>query len=133
MKKKADVKRILLIGIPLLVLAIGVKLLDDEARILWFERNEPTSTATRFYLFSGEKERLLKAREDQTVEISWNPELERGKLILEVRSSEDGEIITTGGVPRTMEVTLRKGETLRLTVRGDGAKGRFLLEWETGS
>ncbi len=128
-KKKADVKRILLIGIPLLILAIGMKVLDDEARILWVETNSTTSTAARFFFFSGEKERVLKANEDQLVQLRWKPEIERGSLTLEVDAAGE-EPFSIGGESRTLEMELQKGDKIRLTVHGRRAKGRFLIEWQ---
>jgi hypothetical protein len=127
-KKKADVKRILLIGIPLLILAIGMKVLDDEARILWVENNSTTSTAARFYLFTGEKERVLKANEEQTVELHWETELDMGTLSLEVDAT-GREAFTIGAEPRTLRMELQRGDKIHLTVHGRRAKGRFLIEW----
>ncbi len=128
--KKSDLKRILLIGIPLLLVAIGVKILDDEARLLWVETNTPESTSARFFLFSGEKERLLKANEDQTVEIIWRPELDRGELELEL-DPPGGEPFFLESDARSIELRLEKGEKVKLTVHGRQAKGRFLLKWRS--
>ena len=129
MKRKADIKRILLFGIPLIILAIGVKMLDEEKKILWVENNEPTSTSARFFYFTGEKERLLKANEDQTVIIEWKPRLDRGRLVLEIEPSGDGHDYRLEGKPRNVEVELEEGEKVQLTVRGERAKGGFLISW----
>ncbi|MFO7849842.1 MAG: hypothetical protein R6V67_07775 [Spirochaetia bacterium] len=131
MKKKADIKRILLIGIPLLILAVGVKFLDDEARIFWFEENETNYTSARFFLFSGEKERILKANKDGPAEISWNPKAERGSLSLEVMPPSQEEAFIVEGEPRTFTLDLKKGERVRLIVHADRAKGAFSIEWKT--
>src|SRR6056297_2532445 len=94
MKKKADFKRILLIGIPLLLLAVGIKTLDDEARVLWFERNGTDFTTARFYLFSGTKERTFDVESGERVEIHWDMDLDRGGLLLEVEPPGDGPVTT---------------------------------------
>ncbi|MFP4179805.1 MAG: hypothetical protein ACLFNZ_04935 [Spirochaetaceae bacterium] len=131
MKGKPDFKRIILIGIPLLLIAVGVKFFDDETRVLWFEKNETDHTSARFFLFSGEKERILKAHEGGTAEIIWTPEVERGSLTLEVRPPAGEDSLVFGGESRTCTLELEKGERVRLTVRADRAKGSFTIEWKT--
>lgn len=134
MKGKPDFKRIILIGIPLLLIAVGVKYLDDETRILWFEQNGTNHTSARFFLFSGEKERILKAHKGGTAEIIWTPEVERGSLSLEIRppaGEEAGEeAIVFGEKSRRYSLELEEGERVRLTVRAERAKGSFSIEWK---
>lgn len=130
MKGKADIKRILLFGIPLLIIAIGAKMLDDEARIFWVETNKTESTSASFFLFSGEKERMLKATEDQTVQIEWKPNIDRGELFLEIVPPGDAEPYRLDAEPRSLDMELEEGDKLRLTVHGKNAKGSFLIAWE---
>ncbi len=132
MKKKADLKRILLIGIPLLLLAVGVKTLDDEARVLWFERNGTDFTRARFYLFSGTKERAFDVESGDRVGIQWNMDLERGRLFLEVEPPGDGSV-TTCSEPREIEFVAPVDGRVRVKVTGEKARGSYEVRWNTGS
>ncbi|MFW5710431.1 MAG: hypothetical protein ACOCW5_00085 [Spirochaetia bacterium] len=126
MKKKADVKRILLIGIPMLLLAIGIKMLDNEARILWFERNGTNYTRAQFYLFSGEKERAFSVKEDEKVRIEWEPELKKGHLLLSVNTLADS--IEAEGADTITFTAAEKGQ-INLQVKGEEARGSFEVRW----
>ena len=128
MKKKADVKRIVLIGIPMLLLAIGVKMLDDDARVLWFERNGTNYTKAQFYLFSGHKERAFSVEKHEQVQIEWTPALKKGRVILTIdapereMSAEKAEIIDFKAS--------RKGK-IKLRIEGQEARGSFEIRWDS--
>ncbi len=126
MKKKADIKRILLIGIPMLLLAIGIKMLDDEARILWFERNGTNYTRAQFYLFSGEKERAFSVKENEDVRIEWEPELKKGRLLLRVDTR--GESIEAEEAD-TITFSAPESGQINLQVKGEEARGSFEVRW----
>jgi len=127
-KKKADIKRILLIGIPMLVLAIGVKMLDEEGRILWFERNGTEFTRARFYLFSGEKDRAFRVKPSEDVVIEWIPELEKGSLQLSVKRPSDAPRVFTEKRD-TYEFTVKERGQVKLKVTGEDARGKFEVRW----
>jgi len=127
-KKKADIKRILLIGIPMLLLAIGVKLLDDEGRILWFERNGTEYTRARFYLFSGEKDRAFRVEPGNDIVIEWVPELEKGNLQLSVKRPSDSPPMFTEKKD-TFEFTAEEKGQVKLKVTGEDARGKFEVRW----
>ncbi len=126
MKKKADIKRILLIGIPMLLLALGIKMLDDEARILWFERNGTNYTRAQFYLFSGEKDRAFSVNEDEEVRIEWEPELKKGRLLLSVDTL--GDPIEAEGAD-TITFSAPENGQVKLHVKGEAARGSFEVRW----
>lgn len=126
MKKKADIKRILLIGIPMLLLAIGMKMLDDEARILWFERNGTNYTRAQFYLFSGEKERAFSVKEDEEVCIEWEPELKKGRLLLSVDTLAESIVAERAD---TFTFSAPEKGQIKLHVKGEEARGSFEVRW----
>lgn len=129
MKKKTDFKRILLYGIPLLLLAVGVKMLDNEARILWFERNGTESTYARFYLFSGEKERAFDVGEGDHIRVTWEYQLKQGSLILELHPP--GEVPSRTFVkPQLIDFVSPVDGRVKLKVIGQRARGNFSLSWE---
>ncbi len=130
MRKKADIKRILLIGIPMLLLAIGVKMLDNEAKILWFEKNGTEFTSARFYLFSGEKERAFRVKEDDEVTVQWIPELKKGSLELSVMKPSSDEALIASEENTFSFVTQEKGQ-VQLTIVGNEARGNFEVRWST--
>lgn len=132
MKKRADIKRILLIGIPMLFLAVGIKMLDNEARILWFERNGTDYTRAQFYLFSGEKERAFSVEADDEVLIEWMPETSKGRLLLTVelpRGSRSGPLAVEQ--PDVLTFTAQDKGKVRLHIRGEEARGNFEVRWST--
>lgn len=132
MKKRADIKRILLIGIPMLFLAIGIKMLDNEARILWFERNGTDYTRAQFYLFSGEKERAFSVEEDDEVLIEWKPEITQGRLLITVevpRGSRSGPLAAEQ--PEVITFTAQDKGKVKLHIRGEEARGNFEVRWST--
>jgi len=132
MKKKADVKRILLIGIPLLLLAVGIKMLDDEARLLWFERNGTDFTQARFYLFSGEKERAFDVGEGDSVRITWDTDLNNGSLMLEV-SSPGNKDTRKYREPRVIDFVSASDGRVKTKIIGHRARGNFKLIWDVRS
>jgi len=132
MKKKADLKRILLIGIPLLLLAVGVKTLDDEARVLWFERNGTDFTQARFYLFSGTKERVFDVESGDSVHIRWSRELNRGSLSIDVTPPAEGPV-TTCIESRDIDFVVPVDGRVRVKVTGEKARGSYEVRWSTGS
>jgi hypothetical protein len=129
MNKKADLKRIFLYGVPLLLLAVGVKMLDDEARILWFEQNGTDHSTARFYYFSGEKERAFDVEAGERIIIFWEPRLRQGSLRLEL-FPPDGEAPLSFHTPQQIEFVSPEKGRLRLKVTGVEARGNFSLRWE---
>jgi hypothetical protein len=129
-KKKADIKRLLLIGIPMLLAAIFLSTLDDEARILWFEDNTPTRTSARFFLFSGEKERMVRVKEERELRVEWESELKRGELYADI--IEDGEpVASLRGARDRWSVDTEQNRSYRFIIRGERARGSFAISWET--
>ena len=120
----------------MLLLAIGIKMLDDEARFLWFERNGTNYTRAQFYLFSGEKERAFSVKENEDVRIEWNPQLKKGRLVLTVEapggvpgSSSDGVIRTEGA--DIFSFSAREKGQVKLHMKGQEAQGSFEVRWST--
>lgn len=135
MKKKADLRRILLIGIPMLLVAIGMKMLDDEARLLWFERNGTDYTRARFYLFSGEKDRAFDVEENEKVRIEWDPQLKKGSLVLVVEPPGGSSDAASGTLRTeqadTISFSNREKGQLKLHIKGVEARGSFEVRWST--
>ena len=132
MQRKADIKRILLIGIPMLILAIGIKTLGNESRLLWFERNSTDSTHASFFLFSGDKERAFRVEEDNKVFIEWLPEIKQGDLQLSVKkpSSKETMIITQ---EQTLSFTAEQDGKVKLLISGQDSRGKFEVRWSITS
>lgn len=128
-KIKGDFKRILLYGIPLLLLAVGVKMLDDEARVLWFEKNGTESTNARFYLFTGEKERAFDVEEGDHIRITWGYQLRQGSLILELYFPGDVPPRTIDE-PQLIDFVSPADGRIKSKVIGQRARGNFTLRWE---
>ncbi|MFO7731978.1 MAG: hypothetical protein R6V86_14565 [Spirochaetia bacterium] len=128
MQKKADIKRILLIGIPMLLLAIGIKTLGNESRLLWFERNSTDFTRASFFLFSGDKERAFKVEEDDQVSVEWLPEIKEGSLQLAVKkpSSEETMILME---EQTLSFTAEQKGKVKLLISGQESRGKFEVSW----
>ncbi|MCF7915646.1 MAG: hypothetical protein K9L66_10810 [Spirochaetaceae bacterium] len=132
MQKKADIKRILLIGIPMLLLAIGIKTLGSESRLLWFERNSPNSTHASFFLFSGDKERAFKVEENERVTVEWLPEIKKGSLQLSVKKPSSDEIITFRQ-KQTHSFTAEQNGKVKLLISGQDSRGKFEVRWSITS
>lgn len=132
MQKKADIKRILLIGIPMLLLAIGIKTLGNESRLLWFERNSTDSTHASFFLFSGDKERAFRVDKDDKVFVEWLPELKQGSLQLSVKkpSSEETMVFKQ---EQTLSFTAEQDGKVRLLISGEDSRGKFEVRWSINS
>lgn len=132
MQKKADIKRILLIGIPMLVLAIGIKTLGNESRLLWFERNSTDFTRASFFLFSGDKERAFKVEVDDKVAVEWLPEIKEGNLQLSVKkpSSEETMILKQ---KQTLSFTAEQNGKVKLLISGQDSRGKFEVRWSITS
>jgi len=132
MKKKADIKRILLIGIPMLLLPIGIKTLGNESRLLWFERNSTDSTHARFFLFSGDKERAFRVEEDDKVFVEWQPEIKKGSLQLSVKKPSSDETITYRR-GQTISFTAEQNGKVKLLINGQDSRGKFEVRWSISS
>jgi len=132
MQRKADIKRILLFGIPMLLLAIGIKTLGNESRLLWFERNSTDSTHASFFLFSGDKERAFRVEVDDKVFIEWLPEIKQGDLQLSVKkpSSKETMIITQ---EQTLSFTAEQDGKVKLLISGQDSRGKFEVRWSITS
>jgi len=128
MQKKADIKRILLIGIPMLLLAIGIKTLGNESRLLWFERNSTNSTHASFFLFSGDKERAFKVEENERITVEWLPEIRKGSLQLSVKKPSSEETITFRR-EQTLSFTAEQNGKVKLLISGQDSRGRFEVRW----
>ncbi|MCF7916009.1 MAG: hypothetical protein K9L66_12645 [Spirochaetaceae bacterium] len=128
MQKKADIKRILLIGIPMLLLAIGIKTLGNETRLLWFERNSTNSTHASFFLFSGDKERAFKVEENERVTVEWQPEIKKGSLQLSVKKPSSEETITYRQ-EQTLSFTAEQNGKVKLLISGQDSRGKFEVRW----
>jgi hypothetical protein len=128
MKQKADIKRILLIGIPMLLLAIGIKTLGNESRLLWFERNSTDSTRASFFLFSGDKERVFKVEEDDKVSVEWLPEIKKGSLQLSVKKPSSEETIIFRQ-EQTLSFTAEENGKVKLLISGQDSRGKFEVRW----
>ena len=128
MKQKADIKRILLIGIPMLLLAIGIKTLGNESRLLWFERNSTNSTHASFFLFSGDKERAFKVEENERITVEWLPEIRKGSLQLSVKKPSSEETITFRR-EQTLSFTAEQNGKVKLLISGQDSRGRFEVRW----
>ncbi len=120
----------------MLLLAIGMKMLDNEARLLWFERNGTNYTRARFYLFSGEKDRAFSVKENDDVLIEWDPHLKKGRLVLIVEapggvpgSSSDGKL--RADAPENFSFSAQDKGQVKLHVKGDEARGSFEVRWST--
>ena len=116
----------------MLVLAIGIKMLDDEARLLWFERNGTDYTRAQFYLFSGEKERAFSVEENDEVRIEWIPEPTQGRLLLTVErpGNSHSESIAVEQ-PESITFTARDNGQVQLYIQGTEARGNFEVRWST--
>ncbi|MDZ7794139.1 MAG: hypothetical protein U5P10_10740 [Spirochaetia bacterium] len=132
MQKKADIKRILLIGIPMLLLAIGIKTLGNESRLLWFERNSTDSTHASFFLFSGDKERAFKVEENEKVTVEWLPEIKKGSLQLSVKKPSSEETIIFRQ-EQTLSFTAEHKGKVRLLISGQDSRGKFEVNWSISS
>ncbi|HDQ13325.1 MAG TPA: hypothetical protein ENN41_00725 [Sediminispirochaeta sp.] len=121
MQGKADLKRLFLIGIPLLILAIGMKLLDDEGRLLWFEENGVDYSSASFFYFSGEKQRSFRIEPGEEARLIWSWELEEGDLELRVELPGDGER-RIFQQPGELLLVSPEGGQLDLVVRGAAAR-----------
>jgi hypothetical protein len=127
-KKKPDIKRLLLIGIPMLIAAVALSTLDSEARLLWFEDNTPTETTARFFRFSGEKVRRVDVGAEERLELKWEDRSKSGELWVEVRSG--GRRRTRlEGESASWSVRPEERAAYRLIIHGDAARGSFTLSW----
>jgi hypothetical protein len=131
-KKKADVKRLLLIGIPMLLAAIALSMLDSEAKLLWFEDNTPEKTSARFFRFSGEKVRRVTVKADRQLNVSWEADIQRGELYADIISQ--GERLTQlRGSSAAWSARTEEKQSYRFVVTGEGARGSFTIAWEIES
>lgn len=133
MRGKFDLKRTLLFGIPLLLLAVGAKILDNEGRFLWFERNGTDYSRASFYLFTGEKHRSFDVDRGERVYLTWKAESEEGSLELVVQLPDDESVLRYSD-SQEIEYHFDKKGRVRLTVIGNEArKGKFEVSWEVSS
>ena len=116
----------------MLILAIGIKTLGNESRLLWFERNSTDSTHASFFLFSGDKERAFRVEEDNKVFIEWLPEIKQGDLQLSVKkpSSKETMIITQ---EQTLSFTAEQDGKVKLLISGQDSRGKFEVRWSITS
>ncbi len=129
-RKKPDIKRLFLIGIPMLLAAIFLKTLDDEARILWFENNTPTHTDARFFRFSGEKERKVKVEAGMKLQVEWEAEVKNGELRADIMNDGERTAALRGAADR-WRTRAEDTRSYRLVVRGEEARGSFTISWTT--
>ena len=112
----------------MLLLAIGIKTLGNESRLLWFERNSTNSTHASFFLFSGDKERAFKVEENERVTVEWLPEIKKGSLELSVKKPSSEKTITFIQ-EQTLSFTAERNGKVKLLISGQDSRGKFEVRW----
>ncbi|WP_020611072.1 hypothetical protein [Sediminispirochaeta bajacaliforniensis] len=126
---KKNLKTII-IAVPILVIAIGLKLLQGDGRLLYMSSDRPAAMQARFYRFSDEKERKVGLSPGDELIIRWEETEKAGSLRLEI-SDPEGKLIKRidKGPAEYRCIAAQKGN-YRLMAVGEKARGSFSVSWD---
>lgn len=126
---KKNLKTII-IAVPILVIAIGLKLLQGDGRLLYMSSDRPAAMQARFFRFSDEKERKVGLSPGDELIIRWEETEKAGSLRLEI-SDPEGKLIKRidKGPAEYRCIAAQKGN-YRLMVVGEKARGSFSVSWD---
>lgn len=121
-------KKTLLLAIPLLALALLIKVASGEGRLLYVSREDDQAMSARFLLFDGEKERKIGLHRGDSLEIEYREIEKSGNLELLVFDPSDHLLQR---IPGDAGYTITAGEkgNYLMKVAGDSARGAFSLRW----
>jgi hypothetical protein len=124
-----NILKTFLIAIPIIILSVGLKLVQDDGRLLYVSSEDSASMQATFYRFSDSKERKIGLNPKDRLLIDWEEEEKSGSLILEIYDPA-GVLVETLTEPRSGHL-LKGGQkgNYKLKVIGEKARGSFSLSW----